>query len=272
MENLTLIRDFGLLEKTLKRYAKGIFSEGDRVAVKIHMGEINNPYYLSPDIIKRVIAVLKELKLKPFLFDSVVLYSGERDTVAKYKNTAKKHGFTEETVGCPIIISDTGVDVKMEDLVFHVCKELSEAEGLLNASHVKGHCCYGFGGAIKNLGMGGVTPKSKEDIHTAQYVESDKLLAESAKAVLSFFKKVLHVNFIINIAKDCDCCNNAGPIVADDIGILFSKNIVAVDKASIDLIYRQKPGIFEKLHKKDPYLQIKYAEELGMGDGKYDIS
>ncbi len=98
-------------------------------------------------------AVLKELGLKPFLFDSVVLYSGSRDTKEKYYATAKKHGFTEEKIGCPIVISDKGVDVKTDNLTAHVCKELAEADGMLVVSHVKGHCCYGFGGAIKNLGM-----------------------------------------------------------------------------------------------------------------------
>jgi uncharacterized Fe-S center protein len=272
MQKLKLIKDLGKLEETLREQIKDIFSRGDRVAVKLHMGEIRNKYYLKTPIIKRIVNVLNESELKPFLFDSVVLYPGERDTVKKYYRTAKEHGFTEEEIGCPIVISDTGIDVKTRDMVVNVCKELAEADGLLVISHVKGHCCFGFGGAIKNLGMGGVTPESKKEIHAGGQAETDDLLAQGAQAVLNNFNKVFYVNFLINISKNCDCDNNAGPIIAEDIGILFGEDIVAVDKASVDLVNKQKQGIFEELHDHDPYSQIHYARELGLGEEEYDIS
>lgn len=272
MSKLKLTRDLSKIEETLRKQIRGVFSKGDRVAIKVHMGEIRNKYYIKAPIIKRIVNVLNELGLKPFLFDSVVLYQGERDSVKKYYKTAEKHDFTEDKIGCPIVISDTGIGIKTKDMVVYVCKELIEADGLLVVSHVKGHCCFGFGGAIKNLGMGGVTPKSKREIHTAGQAETDDLLAQGAQAVLSKFKKVFYVNFLIDIAKNCDCDNNAGPIITDDIGVLFGKDIIAVDKASVDLIYKQKPGIFEELHNHDPYLHIKYAKTLGLGEEEYDIS
>ena len=274
MARLKLVKDVKDVNKTLKEQIRGFFRKGSRIAVKLHMGEIRNKYYLKPGVIKGIVSVLKELGLKPFLFDSVVLYSGARDTKAKYYATAKKHGFAEEKIGCPIVISDRGVDVKTKNMTVRVCRELAEADGMLVVSHVKGHCCYGFGGAIKNIGMGGVTPKSKEAIHLAKFgfASSDELLAEAAFAVLKKVPKAYYVNFLINIARECDCCNDAGPIVADDIGVLFGDDIVAIDQASVDLIYCQKYGIFEKLHNKDPYLQIKYARELGLGERRYDIS
>ena len=273
MQKLKLIKDLSKLEETLKEQIKGTFSKGDSITVKLHMGEAKNKYYLKPAIIKRIVKVLNEIGLKPFLFDSVVLYRGERDTKEKYYNVAKAHGFTEDKIGCPVVISDTGVDVKTQHLVVHVCKELAEADGLLDVSHVKGHMCYGFGGAIKNIGMGGVTPDSKHDVHTSDKAVSDRLLAEGAQAVLkSVGKKVFFVNFLINITKECDCCNNAGPIVAKDIGVLFGKDIVAIDKASLDLINKQKPNVFKKIHNLDPYLHVKYAAELGLGEEEYDIS
>ena len=273
MANLKLLKDVENFDKALKEQLNGFFPENSKIAVKLHMGEKDNPYYLKPKKIKKIIDVLKELKLKPFLFDSIVLYQGSRDTKEKYYKVADAHGFTEEKIGCPIVISDEGVDVKTENLTVHVCKELAEADYMLVASHIKGHSCFGFGGAIKNLGMGGVTPKSKEDIHlSAGDAPADKLLAEGAQAVLTSFKKVFYVNFLINITFECDCWNDPGKIVADDIGVLFGDDIVAIDKASVDLIYRQKPGLFDKLHKKDPYLQIKFANELKMGETEYDIS
>jgi uncharacterized Fe-S center protein len=99
----------------------------------------------------------------------------------------------------------------------------------------------------------------------------DDLLAQGAQAVLSKTKKVFFINFIIDIAKNCDCDNDAGPIVAKDIGILFGKDAVAIDKASIDLINEQKKDVFKDLHHHDPYLQIKYAKELKIGEEDYDI-
>lgn len=269
MQELKLVPLDGF-EETLREEIKDIFNSGESIAVKVHMGEIDNPYYIKPEIIKKVVDVCLSLELKPFLFDSVVLYKGARDTVEKYLDTAEKHGFTSE-IGCPIVISDTGVDVQTKDMVVHVCKEFV-ADGLLDISHGKGHMCYGFGGAIKNLGMGGVTPESKKDIHSGALADTDDLLAQAAGAVLGRFKKAYFVNFLINISKNCDCANDAGPILVEDIGVLMGKDMVALDKASVDLIYKEKPGILEKEHNKDPYLHIKYAASLGLGEEEYIVS
>lgn len=274
MNKLSLIKDVNKLEETFREQIKGVFNKGDSVAVKLHMGEDKNQYYIKSEFIRIIVNVLNGYGLNPFLFDSIVLYRGERDTVEKYYKTAEKHGFSEISIGCPIVISDTGIDVKTENMTVHVCKELAEADGLLVISHVKGHGTYGFGGAIKNIGMGGVLPKSKLEIHQANFADTDKLLAEGAEAVLKQFEKeeVFYINFLMNIAKECDCCNDAGPIVAEDIGILFGRDIVAIDKASLDLINKQKPDVFLKLHDHDPHLQIRYAKELGAGEEDYVIS
>ncbi len=272
MAELKLIKDMDKLEETFREQVKDIFSDEDRIAVKLHMGEKDNPYYLKPDVIKKLIDVLNELGLKPFLFDSPVIYKGARDSVEKYYQTAADHGFTQEKIGCPIVISNNALEVKTKDLVIHACKELVEADGILVISHVKGHICYGFGAAIKNLGMGGVAKNSKTEIHKAENAVSDDLLAQGAQTVLSKYEKMFFVNFLTNIAKECDCFNKPGPLIADDIGVLFGKDIVAIDKASVDLINKQKPNIFKKIHNHDPYLQIEYAEKLGLGETKYVIS
>ncbi|MBD3355488.1 DUF362 domain-containing protein [Candidatus Woesearchaeota archaeon] len=273
MQQIKLIKDLDKVPNVLKEQIKGIWQKGDKVAVKLHMGEKHNSYYLKPKIIKKIIDVLLDEGVKPFLFDSVVLYAGARDSKQKYEKVAEEHGFSEEEIGCPVVIGKEGIVVEAKDINVHVCKELEEADGMLVVSHVKGHCSCGFGGAIKNLGMGGVTPQSKSVIHQAEEAEFDDLLAQGAGAVLKAAgDKVFYVNFLINISKECDCANNAGPLVADDIGVLMGKDIVAIDKASVDMIYEQKPGIFDKIHNKDPYLQIDYAERLGIGEKKYDIS
>ena len=112
MSDLKLIKELDKLEQTFKEQVKDVFSKEDKVAVKLHMGETNNPYYLKPDIIKKLINVLNELGTKPFLFDSPVIYKGGRDSVEKYYQTAEDHGFTQEKIGCPIVISNESVEVK----------------------------------------------------------------------------------------------------------------------------------------------------------------
>ncbi len=311
----------------LKDEFRKIFLEGEKIAVKLHMGEKGNKYYLKPEFVKIVVSVLNGLNIKPFLFDSLVIYPGGRNTIEKYYKTAAEHGFTEEDIGCPIIISNEFLNVKTEHLNAEVCRPLLEADGLLVLSHVKGHMCSGFGGAIKNLGMGGVTVKTKTDVHNFANpmfvgdctgcgscvkicpvhtisLKNDKayfnysgcwgcgqcitvcpsnvlkpkiasfelLIAEGASAVLKN-KKAYYINVLKNITKLCDCCSDPEGIVLGDIGILIGKDIVAIEKASLDLI-NKKAGkdIFKEIHKKSPLIHIKEAERLGLGDLNYELN
>ncbi len=316
-----------ILEETLKQELKEVFKENEEVAIKLHMGEKGNKYYLKPDFVKIIIDVLKELKTKPFLFDSQVIYPGGRDTVKKYYKTASEHGFTEENIGCPIIISNEHITYKTAHLNAEVCKPLVEADGLLVLSHVKGHMCSGFGGAIKNLGMGGMTIKTKTDIHNfanpifvgdcigcgtcikacpvqtislkdnkanfdysgcwscdicinvcpsnvlkPKIASFDTLIAEGAYAVLNNTKKSYFINVLNNITKWCDCASDPQGIVSEDIGILLGKNIVAIEKASFDLI-NKKAGkdLFLEVNKKSPLVHIKEAAKLELGNLEYQL-
>ena len=100
----------------------------------------------------------------------------------------------------------------------------------------------------------------------------DVLLAESAGAVIKNMKKVFYVNVLMNIAKHCDCWSNENEIVLDDIGVLLGKNMVAIDKASLDLI-NKKAGkdLFEDIHKKSPRYHIEAASKLGIGSLAYRL-
>ena len=309
----------------LKQELQNIFTSGEKIAIKLHMGEEGNKFYLKPARVKPYVDALKERGCKPFLFDSPVMYEGQRNTEQKYLRTAKKHGF--DSLGVPIIISNEHSTVKMPHLNAEVCKTLSDADGVLILSHVKGHICCGFGAAIKNLGMGAMSKKTKKEIHTGgepiykegcilcgrceqvcpthnvQYKNTrpyfdktwccgcsncaifcpvgaikpknttfDILLAEGAAAALKSFKKYYCVNVILDVVKYCDCTTQKNPTVAKDIGIVFGKDIVGVDKASMDLINKQAgKDLFEEIHHKSPSVHIKEAERLGMGKQDYSI-
>jgi uncharacterized Fe-S center protein len=104
------------------------------------------------------------------------------------------------------------------------------------------------------------------------YIDADfqYVLACAAKACVQD-KHVLYLNDVNRIAKSCDCDPFAGPEICPDIGFLLSDDIVAVDKASLDLIHDVKSDIFEKENHVSPLKQIKYGEEIELGSSLYKL-
>ncbi|OIO63442.1 hypothetical protein AUJ83_01270 [Candidatus Woesearchaeota archaeon CG1_02_33_12] len=146
----------------LKQELRERFKDCDKIAIKLHFGEPGNKTAFKPEDIKPITDILNELDINFFLFDSLVTYSGPRNNSDSYKNFVIKKGW--DKLG-EIRINDEHISVKGENLTYEVCKELVDADAVLVVSHVKGHVCTGFGGAIKNLGMGALTKKTKSDIH-----------------------------------------------------------------------------------------------------------
>ncbi len=151
------------IPKALQEFGLGRF-KGKDVLIKLHMGELNNKWYVDPKIAKVVVDELKKIDAKPILFDTAVLYSGPRATKEGYMDVARKHGFTE--LGCPVVIGDEGKNIDIEGLKFEIAKEVLNYENMIVLSHGKGHGGAGFGGAIKNLGMGCVSGKCKRIVHS----------------------------------------------------------------------------------------------------------
>lgn len=291
---------------------------GERVPIKLHMGEPGNRYYISPAIVKLVVGRLKEAGAEPFLFDTTVAYPGPRSTREGYKEVAYKHGFGEDEIGCKVVIGEEGVKVIEGGHRFEVAKEIYESSHLIVISHVKGHISAGFGGAIKNLGMGGVTKWTKQRIHhmshpkhseeecdlcgscaevcnyhaitvdevwrynsaacygcskcvsacpngalSYEVMDFHKGLALAAKACLQG-KRALYVNALVNITRSCDCDPDPGPIICPDIGYLASNELAAIDRASLEIIDKVKPRVFEKVNLVDPSKQVHYAQEIGL--------
>jgi uncharacterized Fe-S center protein len=328
-------------------------SKGDSVAVKLHMGELGNVTYIRPAFVRKVVDLVKERGAKPFVTDTVSLYPGARDTMSKYLSTAAFNGFVRESVAAPVVIADgdgdEGQTVAVENAVagcglreVEVASGIYEADFLLVLSHVKGHMITGFGGAVKNLGMGCVTRQSKMDQHrvcpallddskcdgcegcleacpvdalsmeggrpqrdsekciycsTCLFVCSRKALAweeknkerfqvylaHAAAAVARGFKhRIGFINFVQDVTPHCDCAAPAGRALFADIGILASTDPVALDKASLDLIDKARmigaakaisgPDKLGKWHQVDSLVQLRTAQELGMGSTEYELS
>lgn len=141
---------------------KNILKRDDLTAVKLHFGEMGNDTHLRPQLVRKVVDLVKQEKAKPFLTDTNTLYSGSRRNSVDHLNTAYAHGFAPCTVNAPIIIADglhglSQVDVPVNLKHFketHIAREIHDADSMVVLSHVKGHEMAGFGGAIKNLAMG----------------------------------------------------------------------------------------------------------------------
>lgn len=166
MEKVVLFTEKEKLSDALEYFNLKDFKD-KKVPVKLHMGEIKNKYFPKPDFVGYVVNTIKKYDMKPFLFDTTVAYSGLRHLKYGYQKVAKIHGFTEKKIGCKVVIDDTGKNVKIENRDFEVADHIYDSSHIFAISHLKGHNASGFGGAIKNFGMGGVTKETKIDIHNS---------------------------------------------------------------------------------------------------------
>jgi hypothetical protein len=308
--------------------------------------------------VRRIVDAVKQAGGWPFITDN---------PTAVYN--AYYRGYTHETCGCPLIpaagvkdgyIYETEITYGNVDTL-QMGGVLHDADVLIDLSHAKGHNSCGYGGAIKNLALGGYSAPSRWNrIHGVEeshlYWDSEKcspdhakalvavcpydaieydeekhrltvdfsgcyqcmecikadtagclkikqenfsafqeLLAIGAKKVLDTFDddKKFFLNFLVEITPFCDCWGLAQPCVVNDIGVLGSKDIVAVETATLDLI--KKEGLLEQnimlhfkhanldpgadLHPfqrlfgpmKNPYLVTAFAENLGMGSRAYEL-
>lgn len=151
-----------------------LYSIGDSVAVKLHWGERGNTSFLPPHYAREIVHWLYDHGMKPFVFDTTVLYSGGRRTAAESLKTAEEHGYSETFIGCPIVIGDghDGREVIDIDAGFkhfetvQVTHLVDKADGFFIFSHFKGHMASGFGGAIKNISMGFASRAQKQRMHS----------------------------------------------------------------------------------------------------------
>lgn len=149
--------------------------KGDLVAIKVHFGELGNTAYIRPVYVRRAVEIIKRLGAKPFVTDANTLYVGTRSDSVSHLETAHAHGFGYSCLGAPLIIAD-GLKGKSETLVavdgvhfksVHIASEIAAADAIIALTHFKGHELSGFGGAIKNLGMGCAARSGKLAQHSS---------------------------------------------------------------------------------------------------------
>lgn len=351
-----------------------VIAHGDKTAVKVHWGELGNPNYLRPTFVRHAVDALRAAGARPFVTDTNVLYRAARHDAIGNLDAAARNGFTAETVGAPLVVADglTGRDtaeVRVEGGVrvqtARIAGGIHWADALVVLSHVKGHLLFGFGGALKNLGMGCATPAGKavlhQDLHpsvdrarctgcrtcgrvcpenaityltdlpanagadvpapaaargraraliddtrcigcgecvavcpeeaipihweTAQAPLVEKTAEYALAAASGKRDKMIYVSFLLDVVPDCDCADWTAPAFVPNIGILASRDPVAIDQASADLVAQtplfpeapvaQKPGAqqdpFKALFDRDWRGLLAHAETIGLGSRTYKL-
>ncbi len=332
-----------------------IVTPGDLTAIKLHFGEKGGHAYVRPVFIREIVEQVKKAGGKPFLTDSNTLYPGQRKEAVSALSCGIQNGFAYAVVDAPLIMSDglrgssaRRVPIKGKMLQSaDIGLEILEADLLLTVSHFKCHELTGFGGAIKNLGMGcssregkleqhsSVAPKVNEQTcnlcraclracahdaisfsKTNAKIDADRCvgcsrciticeqraiqvqwneaadnvmrkMAEYALGAVSGKQdKQFYVNFITQVSPSCDCYGHSDAAIVADIGILVSRDPVAIDQACADLVNQAQglPGTalasghepggdkFRGVHPAiDWEITLVHGEEIGLGCREYEL-
>jgi uncharacterized Fe-S center protein len=148
--------------------------DGKFVAIKMHFGELGNLAYLRPNYARVVADLVKEQGGMPFLTDCNTLYPGSRKNALEHLDCANLNGFLPMTVGCQILIGDglRGTDEAEVPVVngeyvktAKIGRAIMDADVFISLTHFKGHEATGFGGALKNIGMGCGSRAGKMEQH-----------------------------------------------------------------------------------------------------------
>ena len=144
------------------------------VALKIHFGEPGSLAYLRPNYAASVVRLLKSKGAIPFLTDCNTLYHGRRSNAPDHIEAAFENGYNPLATSCPVIIADgiKGTDFREIELNMEYCSSakigtaIADADILISLTHFKGHELTGFGGTLKNLGMGCASVGGKLFLHS----------------------------------------------------------------------------------------------------------
>ncbi len=162
------------------------FNKNDFVGIKTHFGELGNTTYVHPAYIRFIVQYYKSYPVKLFITDTNTIYIGERHNAVDHIHNAVANGFSYSTLGIPIIIGDglVGLDYIEYEINKEIFKKVKLAkiiestDKLIVVSHVKGHLVGGYGGALKNLGMGLAPRPQKYAMHSTMnpYVVEEKCI------------------------------------------------------------------------------------------------
>ena len=166
---------FEKMKKLLKQAGlEKVLAKKDLTAVKIHFGEMGNSAFVRPIYVREIIEMIQKTEAVPFLTDANTLYAGTRGNSVDHIDTAIKNGFAYAVVGAPIIIADglrgrsqASIEIGQKHFkTVYIGSEIVNADALVSIAHFKGHELAGFGGTLKNVGMGSASRHGKLEQHS----------------------------------------------------------------------------------------------------------
>ena len=205
-KGIKVLRDAGI-EQFIKK--------GDRVGVKIHMGEWGNSLNMRPHWVSTIVEEVKRLGGIPSVVEGSVIPGGpfaSRSHASDHLETARHHGFTEETLGCPIVIldGDMGLDdeaVPVEHGVYmkstRMAAKVRDFDKFIVVSHFKGHQMGVFGGGIKNVGIGMCSARGKMAVHNLTNKEIGFRTWKLNPQVVAKYDQMKHPNIVDMMIMTC---------------------------------------------------------------------
>ena len=271
-------------ESLVKIYDALGWTPSGRTAVKISTGEPPASNYLRPELIGDLVK-----KVDGTIVECNTAYGGSRSSSAMHKQVAEDHGFTaiaefdlmdeEGEVEWPVSGGE-----RLDKIIVG-----SHAENYTDwviLSHFKGHAMAGFGGAIKNVGIGISSASGKVYVHSAgtrtsgsiMHSDQDAWLEALAEMVYGFSshvgkEHVIYINVMNRLSVDCDCDGNPAEPDIHDIGILAGTDPAALDQACIDLIYAAQgnESLVRRIESRHGIHTLEHAEKIGLGSRTYTL-
>lgn len=266
-----------------KLYDKIAVNFTGNIGIKLHTGEPDGPNIIPRPWVKEL---MNRRLRNASIVETNTYYNYGRYTTEDHRKTLKKNGWTFAPVD---ILDEEGTTMLPVNngkwfTEMSVGSHLINYDSLLVLTHFKGHTMGGFGGSNKNIGIGCADGRiGKKMIHTGNSdnqwgivrEEFMERIAESSKAIVDHFgNRISFINVLRNMSVDCDCAGTqAATPTVPNIGILASTDILAIDQASVDLVYTLpehfRHDLVERIETRHGLRQLSYMKELGMGHDRY---
>lgn len=259
----------------------------NKIAVKISTGESEYSNHLRPELIASLVK-----SVKGTLVECNTAYEGNRHNNEVHWKTIKERGYID-IAPFDLMDEEGEIEIPVKNGL-HLNKAIVGSHiqnygSMIVLSHAKGHPMAGFGGCLKNLGIGCSSPHGKAYIHSggrntktedvwqdnyhADFVES---IADACKGIIDIFHgNLIYINVANNLSVDCDCVAQPAAPSIPDIGIFASTDPVAVDQAVIDAIYKvehkDRGDLIEQFRAKTANMTIDAGYYLDLGKPYYHL-